>query len=503
MAFSIAPRKIKKVAELVWDPVAFSEHFLLLDLWRKQKDILWSLQTQPRVSVKACHASGKSFLAAAAVLWFVIRHKEAIVLTTAPTWLQVENVLWHEIRKISAGADLKLPKPNATSLHIGNQRYAIGLSPDQGIRLQGYHAENLLLVADEAPGVAPDIWEAVEGIRAGGNVRVLSLGNPILSSGKFYDQFHSERAGWCLHSISAFDTPNLAGIRLRYELDGQEVIQGDPAGRDLLELTDVELDNNVRPYLVTRRWVREKFEEWGPGHALWQTRVLGQFATRPEDALLPLAWLEEAKTRVLPPGQPLQAGIDVAGPGESETTLFVRRGSLVVAQQFWTKADPRGEVIKALMPYKEENIKVKVDTVGIGYNFGLHLRDAGFDVVEVNVGAAARDTEKFANQKAELYWALRQRAQSGDLAGLTDETTIGQLAGIRYRHNARGQVVIEGKEEARKRGVKSPDRAEGLMLAFAETGNFGILEFMAGEVARLKAGPPPIPISPWDAFRRF
>jgi hypothetical protein len=175
----------------------------------------------------------------------------------------------------------------------------------------------------------------------------------------------------------------------------------------------------------------------------------------------------------------------------------------VVAQQFWTKADPRGEVIKALMPYKEENIKVKVDTVGIGYNFGLHLRDAGFDVVEVNVGAAARDTEKFANQKAELYWALRQRAKSGDLAGLTDEITIGQLAGIRYRHNARGQVVIEGKEEARKRGVKSPDRAEGLMLAFAETGNFGILEFMAEEVARLKAGPPPIPISPWDAFRRF
>ena len=69
--------------------------------------------------------------------------------------------------------------------------------------------------------------------------------------------------------------------------------------------------------------------------------------------------------------------------------------------------------------------------------------------------------------KAELYWGLRQRFQAGDVAGLTDERTIGQLAGIRYRHTARGQVEIERKEDARKRGVKSPDRAEAVMLALA------------------------------------
>jgi hypothetical protein len=50
---------------------------------------------------------------------------------------------------------------------------------------------------------------------------------------------------------------------------------------------------------------------------------------------------------------------------------------------------------------------------------------------------------------------------------LTDDKTIAQLASLRYQHNARGQVVIESKEEARKRGVRSPDRAEAVMLAFA------------------------------------
>ena len=52
------------------------------------------------------------------------------------------------------------------------------------------------------------------------------------------------------------------------------------------------------------------------------------------------------------------------------------------------------------------------------------------------------------------------------MSGLLDEKTIGQLAGIRYKHNARGQIQIESKDDARKRGVKSPDRAEAVMLAY-------------------------------------
>jgi hypothetical protein len=53
------------------------------------------------------------------------------------------------------------------------------------------------------------------------------------------------------------------------------------------------------------------------------------------------------------------------------------------------------------------------------------------------------------------------------VAGLTDQTTISQLASIRYEHDARGRVVIEPKAKARDRGVRSPDRAEECMLAFA------------------------------------
>ncbi len=502
MRYISGSRKTKLVVESICNPSLFASNFLNLDLWSTQIAVLHALQTSRRVSVKACHASGKTLVAAAASLWFLMAHDEAIVLTTAPTWMQVENVLWREIRKLAAQSAIAFPEPNVTSMHLGHQRYAIGLSPDQGVRLQGYHCRNILVIVDEATGVAPGIWEAVEGIRAGGNVKLLCLGNPTLSSGKFYDFFHAERAGWSLYTISAFDTPNFAGVKLEYDYNGDEVRLGEPSGRDLLELTEEELDCNPRPYLVTRRWVREKYEEWGPGHHLWQTRVLGQFATQPDDALFPLAWLEYAKTCPMPPGEPLEAGIDVAGPGESETTLFVRRGNVIVFQGFWTKADPLGDVVAALRPFQQEEIKVKVDSVGIGYHFVERLRDAGFNVEGVNVGETAGKPGKYVNKKAEYYWALRERARKGHLAGLTDETTIGQLAALRYSHNAQGLLAIERKEDARKRGVKSPDRAEGLMLAFAESGEFGIIGFLREEAEGVGGGPP-MSQDPWQVVHEF
>jgi hypothetical protein len=62
------------------------------------------------------------------------------------------------------------------------------------------------------------------------------------------------------------------------------------------------------------------------------------------------------------------------------------------------------------------------------------------------------------------------------LSGSKDEQAISQLATIRYYYNARGQLLIESKEDARKRGIKSPDRAEAMMLAYAGRQGSGFYE---------------------------
>jgi phage terminase large subunit len=465
----IAPDKEQEVLRVIEDPALFAQVMLDHDVWRKQREILESVAIHPRTAVKACHASGKTFTAAESVLWWITSRQEAIAVTTAPTWTQVEKLLWGEIRGAVYKAKIAYPKPTTTSLHLGPGRYAIGLSTNEGVRFQGFHG-NVLIVLDEAPGILPSIYEAIEGIRAGGDVRVLALGNPTIASGPFYDAFTANREGWNLITISAFDTPNLEGITVE----------------SLLRLSEKELDQNPKPYLTTRRWVKEKYFEWGPGHPLWEARVLGNFPMQSEDALLSLTWLEQAKLRSEGDGE-MSAGIDVAGPGEDETALCVRRGPRIVALRAWANRDPRGDLLAALLPHKHELKKVNVDSVGIGYYMAQHLKDHGLPVNEVNVGETAKDSEKYSNLKAELYWGFRMRAQTGDLTGLTDERAIAQLAGIRYSHNSRGQVVIESKEDARKRGVKSPDRAEAVMLAFAEVGVyvFGLVEYLKQEQAKI------------------
>ena len=467
------PQTARELAATLRNPVTFARGVLGDDLWRLQREILQALAVpHARVAVRACHSSGKTRVASAAAVWFPTVHENAIVVTTAPTWPQVELLLWGEIHEAIRRARIAYPEPNKTEWFLSKRNYAVGLSTNEGVRFQGFHQAFLLFILDEAPGVRPDIWEAIEGARAGGDVRVLALGNPTIASGPFYDAFDRDRAGWTTFRISAFDTPNLDGITL----DDIRTMDAD----------DPRLASAPRPYLTTARWVWEKWREWGQhGHPNWTSRVMGDFPPQAPDALISLTWIEQARTRATsePTGE-LEAGLDVAGGGEDETVLVVRDGPTVLLERWWPQEDPRGDVLAALRPYRNRLVRVKVDSVGVGHGMMLHLRSEGLPVVGVNVGVPASDPERFGNVKAEAYWGLRERFQSGDVAGALSDEMATQLAGIRWSTNARGQIVIESKADARKRGVKSPDRAEALMLAFAKARTSGFLDFIRDEQRR-------------------
>ena len=110
---------------------------------------------------------------------------------------------------------------------------------------------------------------------------------------------------------------------------------------------------SARPYLVTRRWVRDRYHEWGEDHPLWQSRVRGRFPLQSEDALFSLAWLEQAAGRKAAriAGQPVQVGLDVAGPGEDETVLTVcQAGSILLTDLesrngVFVRSQPRQELV--------------------------------------------------------------------------------------------------------------------------------------------------------------
>ena len=241
------------VRNVVSDPVLFANHILGVSLWDREVEILRSIKTHRRTAVKACHGVGKTFTLAVAALWWLARYREGIVLTTSPTQRQVKTQLWSEIHRAVERAKVPYPKLNTTDFKFRDENnFAIGFSTNQAENFQGYHGKQVLIIADEAPGIESGIWDAVAGTMAGGEVHVIMAGNPTEPLGAFYDAFSGERALWNCISIDALDSPNLNGLSL------EQLLQMDPSAGGPLDQNDI-------PYLVTKRWVYDQYIAWWHG----------------------------------------------------------------------------------------------------------------------------------------------------------------------------------------------------------------------------------------------
>jgi hypothetical protein len=109
-----------------------------------------------------------------------------------------------------------------------------------------------------------------------------------------------------------------------------------------------------------------------------------------------------------------------------------------------------------------------VDVIGIGRGVVDRGKEQKKPFIGVNVGEVADDPESFVNRRAELWWAVRERFERGEIAvDPGDEDLLAELSDIRFKRTSAGKIQIESKDEAKRRGVASPNRADALMLSFA------------------------------------
>lgn len=453
-------------------PVRAAKPIFGADLTSTQALILRSLVTNRRTSVKGCTGFGKTFTAALAAAWWIVRYKDSVVLTTATNWIQVEKQLWVEIRKLAAVMRIKVPMPLKTSWEISPGRQAIGISSNHEEAYGGWHRAHTLVIPDESSGLSDEVYTGLEGPMSAGHARMLELGNPLDASGPFYDHHTRGRGDYYCISVSCFDTPNFSPIRKACNETGL-------IGREALTwMLDrlMSMDERQRhamithPHLTSPVWVADKFEDWGPDHPKFQARCLGQFPAYRDSALIPLSWIEDAEMRASEDDgiTEIEVGIDVAGPGKNETVVCVRAGRKILGIWAFNEADARGPVAAVVMRYNGRVRSVKVDAIGIGTYFVEHLRDLGLKVEPVNVSIPAPDLDdagdqRFANMRAKLAWQLRERFEAGDIDGLEDDDTSSECAAIEYDHDPRGRIRIQAK----KKTTHGWDRFDALVLAFA------------------------------------
>lgn len=458
------------------NPVWFVQEILGANLWNKQIEILEAVRDHPRVAVRSCHGAGKSFIAGQIILWMLYSFQPSIILSTAPTWRQVEKLIWKEVRasyrrsKVPLGGHL-LPKRPEIQI-IQDEWYALGLSTNEPERFQGFHEENILVVVDEAAGVPEDIFEAIEGVLTSEHARLLLLGNPTLIGGTFYNAFRTP--GWRTIVISAFDTPNFTAFG---------ITEDDIA----LGAWDQKIKGPLpNPKLITPAWVADKYEKWGPSSPAYQARVLGQFPSEGEDTLIPLAWIEAAMARWedAEEGEPVELGVDVARFGNDKTVIATRCGCKVLPLKVYAKQDTMETAGATLSEQRTTGATmVKVDVIGLGSGVVDRLREQDCPVTGVNVSEAAVDIEHFANRRSELWWNLREllnpnpKANPEPVALPPDDELLADLSGVKYKITSRGQIEVEKKEDMKKRLGRSPDRADAVVLAFAPLVQYELPKF--------------------------
>lgn len=426
------------------DPTGWITDRLGEHVWSKQRQILNAVRDHRLVAVRSCHGIGKTFTASRAVAWWVATHPpaETRVVTTAPTFKQVRGVLWQEIRKAHSAGKLA-GEALQLEWQIGGHLVAQGIKPDDhsGDAFQGIHATNLLVVLDEANGVSPTLWRAAISLATSMHSRILAIGNPDDPTSMFAEVCRPG-SGWHTVQVGYQDTPNFSGEQVPPQIAAR---------------------------LISPAWLADARRMYGEGSPVWTSKVLGEFPEQAEDALIRLSIARAAAQRELEPARyPNVLGVDVARGGSDKTIIMHRQGPVARLHGEHHHDDTMvtaGRVKKALGDTGAENAAIDADGLGAGvYD---RLVEQGVPVQEMRGGFSARDSEHFANKRAEWYWGLRTRFEDGDIDIPDDDELLAQLTSIKWKLNSRGQIVLESKDDMRSRGLPSPDKADALAYAFA------------------------------------
>lgn len=449
------------------DPVAFAREAVGVEPWSRQIEILEAVRDHDRVAVSSGHKVAKSHTAVLIALWFFCSFPDARVVMSSTTSRQVDQILWRELRMMTARSRLVLngdpPYELARSGYkspFPDFREIVGFTAREAEAVAGISGKSLLYIIDEASGVDDAIFEAIEGNRAGG-ARIVLFSNPTKSDGEFYEAFHGKKAFYKTLQISSEETPNAR--------TGREVIPG----------------------LATRAWVEEKRREWGVDSPLYAIRVQGKFVTNETGKIisaLKIAASQERHADVEAEGH-LQIGVDPAGEqGKGDESGFAaRRGN----KQLWLDAkrgltaeghaDVVRDLLTALVRQGGERTTpvVAVDVDGVGMEIARALADLEdrldraraperFQLVRVKASVPLRRNGRFDRLRDALWGRLERWIREG--GAIMSDAKLAKELHVPTWDYVKDTKILKATSKDAMRAVlgRSPDRADALALAVWE-----------------------------------
>ena len=451
-------------------PVEFVEDIIRAKPDTRQKDMLRSVADSPMTTVRSGHGVGKSAVESWLVIWFLTTRPYPKVPCTAPTKHQLYDILWAEISKWLRNnpvleKDIIWTQEKVFMRGYREEWFAVARTASKPDALQGFHADHVLYIIDEASGVDDKVFEPILGALTTEGSRLFMAGNPTKLTGFFFDSHHKNRAQYStLH------------------IDGRESSRVDTA------------------------FIQKIVEMFGEDSDVFRVRVAGDFPKSLPDSFIPMEWAEQASGPVHIPETPqrVDIGVDVARYGDDSSVVCpvydkAQQGEPDIYHHN-NITELAGHVViqvkRLARKYPDAEIHVKVDCDGLGVGvydilqeqqeaiveeitkeretaeieapFVLELYECHFGGEGGTIGDVGDDPIEYENSTGLMWGSVRLALYEKRLKLWGDDQQISQLSNRKYIVNSKGKIELERKEAMKKRGLYSPDMADALALAMYE-----------------------------------
>ena len=426
------------------DPVGFVKIILgaAPDPW--QESVMRDVAAgERRISIRAGHGVGKSSTCAWLLIWHMVCRYPQKSICTAPTAGQLFDALFAEVKYWIN----RLPEPIRDLLETTTDKVTLKAAPEASFisartssaerpeAMAGIHSANVLLIFDEASAVPEPVFESAAGSMSGENACTILIGNPTRNSGLFFRTHHALASEWKTYHVSCLD-----------------------CGR------------------VSPDFVEQIKSTYGETSNAFRVRVLGEFSLREDDTLIPAELVDSAMSRdvALDTKEPVVYGLDVARFGDDRSVLCKRRGNVVLEFRVWQGLDLMQLTGAIVNEAKVDTpAEICVDSIGLGSGVADRLREVGpqlklaFAVRDVNVSEASAMNPQAAKLRDELWLSVKEwlNQRACKLPRMDDLRQ--ELVAPTYTFTSNGKVKVEGKQEMKRRGMRSPDLADSLCITFA------------------------------------
>ena len=192
---------------------------------------------------------------------------------------------------------------------------------------------------------------------------------------------------------------------------------------------------------------------------------LGKALAISDKNIIQTAQVIEAMGREVDDEGAIEVGVDVARLGGDRTVFVKRKGLKEIGRASFTKKRTT-EVCDLLVNFigADKDVLIKIDDTGVGGGVTDEMISRGYNIIPINFGAKASNSDKYPNLISEAWFYLQSIIDQISIAN--DKDLLVELSNREWKMDSKGRRGVESKDDYKKRGFRSPDLADATILCF-------------------------------------